>query len=157
MKFFPSKTEIFRVDLSEDEMSERLKKFILTVDSSQEERESGKFLFKGSWNSEAFTVSLILRINDNFTPLINGYLQSSSSEGTLVKVVYGMFPPTKRLLTFWTVLTLLITLFFVAVYQAWLYGAISGAFCLVNYVLSRENFFGQVRKSRRMLNKMLLS
>ena len=81
------------------------------------------------------------------------YLEST--EGTLIHLSYEMFPATKRLLLFWTVLTLLITAFFVGLHQAWLYGAISFGFCLVNYILSRANFRNQVRKSRRMVEKML--
>ena len=75
--------------------------------------------------------------------------------GVLIKITYELFPATKRLLLFWTVLTFLISLFFVGIYQAWLYGAISFGICLVNYIISREHFFTQVRKSRRALDKML--
>ena len=78
-----------------------------------------------------------------------------SEAGTLIKLGYQLFPATKRLLMFWTILTLLITLFFIGIYQAWLYGAISFGFCLVNYILSVENFKAQLKKSKRMLDKML--
>lgn len=154
MKFFPSQQETRLVQFDKDTLHSRFEKHILPVKSNLEKEETAEYLFNGLWNDEEFSISLKLKISNNFIPIIHGkYLDSE--DGMLIQLTYGLFPATKKLLMFWTILTLLITLFFIGLYQAWLYGAISFGFCLVNYILSVENFKIQVRKSKRMLDKML--
>ncbi|NJN24501.1 MAG: hypothetical protein HC819_00120 [Cyclobacteriaceae bacterium] len=152
--FFPHATETRLLTLDEDQLFQKLKRHIKPVDREKLDLESADHLFIGTWSATGFCISLKLKIANNFVPLIHGDFVSGA-EGILVRLRYGFFPATKKLLLFWTVLTLLITLFFIVVHQAWLYGAISAAFCVVNYILSRENFKIQVRKSKRMLQKML--
>jgi hypothetical protein len=152
--FFPKETETRLVQYDKDHLIDRFEKYIKPIENKAERTNSNDFLFNGVWNHEGFSISLILRISNNFIPIIHGkYL--NSNEGTLLQLTYEMFPATKKLLLFWTVITMLITIFFIGLYQAWLYGAISFGFCLVNYILSRENFKNQVRKSKRMIEKML--
>lgn len=154
ISFFPKETETRLVKFDKGHLIDRFERYIKPVNDKDEKTASEDFLFNGLWNHEEFSISLILRISNNFIPIIHGkYLDSA--EGTLLHLTYEMFPSTKKLLLFWTVITLLITLFFVVLYQAWLYGAISFGFCLVNYILSRENFKNQVKKSKRMIEKML--
>jgi hypothetical protein len=151
--FFPFRQETRLVTIPEQQLHKNLDKFIKPVRSEAIEDQQKEYLFNGTWSSETFSISLILRISNNFVPIITGELLPSE-EGVLVKLTYRMFPATKKLLLFWTVVTLLRTLFFTLVHQAWLYGAISFGFCIVNYILSRENFKIQVRKSRRMVEKL---
>ena len=152
--FFPKETETRLVQINQAQLDEKFETYIEPIKEKVPSDNPKKFLFNGLWNHEGFSISLKLKISNNFIPIIQGkYLESS--EGILISMTYEMFPATKKLLTFWTVITLLITVFFIALYQAWIYGAISFGFCLVNYVLSRENFKNQVRKSKRMLEKML--
>jgi len=154
MPFFPKENETRLVMINQDLLGEKFSRFIKPIDKKPDESTSNDFLFNGLWNEEGFSISLKLRIANNFIPIIQGkYLDSD--EGILIHMTYEMFPATKKLLMFWTIITLLITLFFVVVYQAWLYGAISFGFCIVNYILSKENFKNQVRKSKRMIEKML--
>jgi hypothetical protein len=153
ISFFPVKQETRLVTIPEHQLYKNLEKFIKPVKPDESVKLRGEYLFNGTWNKEKFTISLMLKISNNFVPIISGDMLSSE-EGALVKLTYELFPATKKLLMFWTVITLLITLFFIGIYQAWLYGAISFGFCVVNYVLSRENFKIQTRKSRRMIEKI---
>ena len=152
--FYPQDKETRLVSLSETQLFEKFEKHIKPVKGAGQSEESKDHLFNGVWNEEGFSLSLKLKIGNNFIPIINGNFLMSE-EGILIKMTYDFFPATKKLLMFWTILTLSITLFFVGIYQAWLYGAISFGFCLVNYILSIENFKIQVRKSKRMFEKML--
>ena len=152
--FYPSDKETKLVLLDEDQLYEKLEKHIKPLKGEVQDEESKEYLFNGVWSKEGFSLSLKLKIPNNFIPIINGNFLMSE-EGILIKMTYDFFPATKKLLMFWTILTLSITLFFVGIYQAWLYGAISFGFCLVNYILSIENFKIQVRKSKRMFEKML--
>ncbi len=154
MNFYPNEKENRLVNISKARLSDNLEKYIQPIKSNIPKEEAKDFLFNGIWSEDGFSVSLKLKISNNFVPIINGSFVTSDNE-VLLQLTYDLFPATKRLLLFWTVLTLLITLFFVVLYQAWLYGAISFGFCIVNYVMSRENFKIQVRKSKRMLEKML--
>ena len=151
--FYPSEKETRLVSLTPEQLYLTLEKHVKPLKGGSPDEVQIGFLFNGSWNKDAFSISLKLKAPNNFIPIINGNF-ITSEEGILIRLTYELFPATKRLLMIWTILTLLITAFFIGLYQAWLYGAISFAFCLVNYILSRENFKIQVRKSKRMMNKM---
>lgn len=151
--FYPKKEETRLVTLPERQFLSNLSKFIRPIDRQDDEGTTAGHLFNGIWSRENFSISLVLRISNNFIPIIRGQMVSSE-EGILVHLQYDMFPATKKLLLFWTVLTFLLTVFFIGIYQAWLYGAISFGFCIVNYILVRENFKIQVRKSQRMVEKL---
>lgn len=153
-RFFPLEEETRLLDLDESQLQAKFKKHIKLVDRKSEDEDSDDFLFNGIWNDEEFSVSIKVRVSNNFIPIIHGKYMPAD-DGILLKLSYRLFPATKRLLAFWTILTILITLFFIGIHQAWLYGAISFGFCLVNYVLSIENFKSQLRKSKRRLEQML--
>ncbi len=154
ISFYPYDEETKLVALSQEQLIDHLNKYIKPLKGDLPERESKDFLFNGIWNEDEFSISLKLKISNNFIPIIKGEFLSSD-EGILIRLNYDLFPATKKLLLFWTILTLLITVFFIGLYQAWIYGAISFGFCLVNYILCRENFKIQLRKSKKMLDKML--
>jgi len=153
ISLYPSLQETRLVTIPEGQFYQNLEKFIKPLDKQKLPVEDSSFLFNGTWDKERFSISLILKISNNFIPIIAGNILTSE-EGILIKLKYELFPATKRLLLFWTVLSLLITIFFIGVYQAWLYGSISFAFCIVNYILCNENFKIQTRKSKRMIEKL---
>ena len=154
ISFFPIQKETRLIHISREQFFQNLAKYVKPVSNIISAETSNLYLFNGVWNEEGFSISLRLKIANNFLPLINSEFMQSD-DGILINLTYELFPATKKLLVFWTVLTLLITLFFVGLYQAWLYGAISFGLCLVNYILTMENFKIQVRKSKRMLEKLL--
>ena len=154
ISFFPIQKETRLIHLSQEQFFQNLTKYVKPVSNIISAEKSNLYLFNGVWNEEGFSISLRLKIANNFLPLINSEFMQSD-DGILINLTYELFPATKKLLVFWTVLTLLITLFFIGLYQAWLYGAISFGLCLVNYILTVENFKIQVRKSKRMLEKLL--
>jgi hypothetical protein len=151
--FLPYEEETRLVTIPEKQLYYNLEKYIKPVEKEKQVIERNDYLFNGTWNKDSFSVSLILRISNNFVPIINGRIVTSD-EGILIKLKYALFPSTRKLLLFWTIISLLITAFFIGIYQAWLYGSISFGFCIVNYVISRENFKIQVRKSKRMIEKL---
>ena len=154
IKVFPVRRETVLLSINQKQLIEKFERYIKPVKTNCYKEDSKEYLFNGLWNDNEFSVSLKLKIANNFIPIIHGKYMDSE-EGIFIQLTYELFPATKRLLLFWTVLTLLITAFFILLYQAWMYGAISFGFCLVNYVLSLENFKTQTRKSKRMLEKML--
>ena len=141
------------VTLSEKQFFNNLEKFIKPFKPVESSERSQNYVFIGVWDREHFNISLVLKIPNNFVPVVKGGI-ISSQEGILVRLTYSLFPATKKLLLFWTLISFLLTLFFVGIYNAWLYGAISFGFCLVNYIMAREYFKIQVRKSKRMIEKL---
>ncbi len=147
--FFPVKSETFASPLSSSEVEQRM------VNDINHQDESRKNWFKGEISDGCFNISLILKRPNNFTPLISGLIEKDADGKSLIIVKYELFPSTKRFLLFWTILTLLLTLFFAIPYQAYLYGAITFSAGLVNYIITKENFKIQIRKSRRALLKVV--
>ncbi len=154
ISFYPFEEETRLVTLSLEQLQENFIKFVKPLKGESQEENLINYLFNGVWDDDGFSISQKLKISNNFIPIIHGNFLASE-EGTLIRLTYALFPATKKLLLFWTVLTLLMTAFFIGLHQAWLYGAISFGFCVVNYILSRENFKIQKRKSKRMLDKLL--
>ena len=151
--FLPTIKETRLVKRSPAAIHERFEELVRPIDMPPEEDEK-KYLFNGSWKNDEFSISLRLKNPGNFIPIVHGTIIPSDS-GSLIQMRYDLFPATKKLLFFWMVVPVLITLFFILLYNKWLYGAISMAFAVVNYILSRENFRMEVRKTRRALDKLL--
>ena len=147
--FYPIKTETFTSTYALNEVIEKLK-----ADLEPNDNETRNW-FKGSLKENTFTISLILKRPNNFVPVIYGVLDKDENGRGIVVVKYELFPATRRFLVFWTAITILLSLFFAIPYQAYLYAAITLSACLVNYIITRENFNIQVRKSRRALKKVL--
>ncbi len=153
--FFPQKVETLYSPLSKSEVIQSLR---VDLNTDKEDLESQqKKWFKGIVEKDQFEISLLLKRPNNFTPIISGIVESEEKGGSMILTKYQLFPSSKRFLVFWTILTLLITLFFAIPYQAYWYAAISLAACMVNYVITRENFNIQTRKSRRALTGLISS
>ena len=147
MRFFPNKTESFEVNLSRYE--------VLEIIQASFSPEGPGPKFNGKIDEETFQISLVLKRPNNFVPIISGMVEPEEKGTSMILVKYELFDSSKKFLAFWTVLTLLITLFFAIPYQAYLYAAISLAAGFVNYVITYENFKIQVRKSKRALFTLL--
>lgn len=147
--FYPKQTEKIHSKLSQSEAAARIQLSIepglLTDDDER------KKWFDGRCEDDAFEMHLKLKRPNNYIPVISGIVEPDDDGGTIILVRYGLFPSSKKFLVFWTIITLLITLFFAIPYHAYLYAAISFSACLVNYIITYENFKIQVRKSSRAL------
>jgi len=147
MHFFPKKIETINVSLSRYEVLGMLQ------DSMQHEDIRHKF--NGVIGEDSFQISLVLKRYNNFTPVISGMIEAEKKSNSIILLKYELIESSKKFLAFWSVLTILITLFFAIPYHAYLYASISFAACFVNYMITYENFKIQVRKSRRALLTVL--
>ncbi len=155
MSFWPLISETIVGSSSKADLIKKLKIATLEPDEIKPDGEEGlKILFNGTVQSEYFRISLLLKRPNNFVPLIRGHIESTNT-GSILFLRFSLFPSTRTLLIFWSVLCFLFTLFFAIPYQAYLYAAITFGLGVVNYVISVENFRTQVRKSRRALIKAL--
>ncbi len=155
MKLLPVHNESFVLHEKGDEFLGRLRDVTRIVKKQTNAYEpQGHKLFNGLVLEESFSISLMIRQPNNFLPLIQGDLVTSDNS-CLLSVKYRLFPSTRRFIVFWSILTVLLTLFFALPYQAYLYAAISFSLGLVNYILTLENFKIQVRKSSRVFHKIV--
>ncbi len=154
ISFFPQIKETRTISLDKTVLEKKLQKHIYSFESGQSFNYSKDHYFNGIISSGGFTISQQLKIPSKFTPIIKGdYVKSG--ENILLNLTFELPQESKKRLLIWTALTFLFSLYFSLLYFAWLYGAICFGICLVNYILSIENFKAQAKKSNRMLNMML--
>lgn len=151
--FFPENTEIVKTARSKSEVELLIKNAISPAED--DEGNTPRKWFNGGCSDGAFTMSLHLKRPNNYLPVMSGILETDDDGGTMVLIKYCLFPASKKLLLFWTVVTLLITLFFAIPYDAYWYAIISFAACLMNYIITYENFKIQVKRSRSTLERIL--
>ncbi len=149
MTFFPSKVESQQSTLSIHELMHRFSSLVKTEDDSGEQR----YQFQGSWTIDRFSIVQILKIPNRYSPIIDGEIGVSESD-LLIKIRFSLSKTTKQRLLIYTLVSLALTAFFVLGYSAWLYGSIAFSFAFVNYLLAREHFAAQVRKSRHALKRL---
>lgn len=158
MQLLPYRQETFVLPYAADEAIRRLHPRTRPVEegiqfSKLEER---SFLFNGLVLENRFRISRRVQKPENFLPLLVGSFESTSV-GSLLFVRYRLFFSTAMYLVFWTVICLLLSLFFLIFHQAWLYAAIAFGTGCVQYVVAIKNFSFQVKRSRQELEKVLFS
>ena len=114
----------------------------------------GDRLFRGIVNGNHFKISLDVRENMNFMPLIIGRFENTSN-GCLLFLNYQLYWGTIVILGFWLVITVLLAFFFYVVKREVLYGTIALAFGILNYSITMFNFNRMVNKSRGVLEQIL--
>jgi hypothetical protein len=152
MNFLPSLSDSIDLSISRNQLVQNFARLIRTTNSL----DGPKFLFSGWWDQEHFVISQILKIPNRFTPVIDGRITTANDKITL-KLQFSLQKTTLRRLMIYSIVSLLLTAYFIIGFNAWWYGSISFSFGLVNYILTHENFKIQTRKSRRALNLLFLS
>ena len=134
----------------------RLQRAIRPLEKGVEYAEENEieFLFNGWLKEDSFRISRRVEHPENFLPLMSGRIEGTSV-GSILFVRYSMFSSVIMFLIFWSVISLLLSLFFLLVHQETLYAAISLGVGIINYVIATKNFFMQVRSSQKALNKAL--
>ncbi len=110
------------------------------------------FLFNGWVRQDRFRLSRVIVRPNNFLPVLDGKLEGTS-KGTLVFLRYHLFFATVVFLVFWSVVTVLVALYFYHFEQIYLYAAISLLSGIANYVIAVLNFKKQVAISSRMFKE----
>ena len=158
MHLLPYQQETFVLPYAAAEALNRLRPFTRPVDKGYEysEPDEKRFLFNGVIYTNSFRISRIVLKPENFLPLLVGRLEATSV-GSLLFIQYRLFFSTTLFLVFWSVVCLLLTLFFLIYHEAWLYASVAFGIGCVQYVIAVKNFSWQVGRSRRELEKVLFS
>lgn len=112
------------------------------------------FLFNGWVKENRFRVSRKIKHPENFLPLIIGRVEGTSA-GSILFVQYNLFFSSALFLVFWSVITILLSLFFLFLEKNFIYAAAAGTLGLLNYIIATKNFHLQIRSSRQALNEAL--
>ena len=112
------------------------------------------FLFNGVVKENRFRISKKIRHPENFLPLIVGRIEGTTT-GSILFIRYRLFFSSALFLVFWSVICILLCLFFLIFYHKYLYSAASFLIGICNYVVATKNFHLQIRSSRRALNEAL--
>ncbi|AHM60636.1 hypothetical protein D770_11895 [Flammeovirgaceae bacterium 311] len=158
MQLFPYKQETFVLPYTADEALKRMRVHTRPISGEYEfsTNEEKRFLFNGVVKKGIFRISRRVQKPENFLPLLLGRLETTSV-GSLLFVSYRLFFATAMFLIFWSVVCLLLTLFFLIYHQAWLYAGIAFGTGCVQYIIAIKNFSFQVNRSRQELEKVLFS
>lgn len=148
MLLIPAKDELLVFSLTKEQVQDRL-----IEELAQSASEKG---FIGWLEGENFQISRKLSRPDNFSPLLKGIIDSTS-KGSIIFMNYRLMFSTRMFLIFWSVILLLLSLFFILKYNAYLYGAIAFGVGVFNYVIVYFNFKKQIRISREQFINMMNS
>lgn len=152
----PLKDETIVLALTAEEVEEVLWFHTYPVEEGalMPEKPEIDFLFNGWVRHKKFKLSKKIRSPENFLPIIKGRIEETSL-GSLVFVQYSLFFSSNFFLIFWTFVTLFLSIFFIAFYDMMLYSAIAFGLGVSNYVIALANFNIQVKKSSKVLHKVL--
>lgn len=155
MPFFPNHTEILVSAFSKKEVVDRLGKVTKNVNFLDYEARIAKgYKFNGILEEDRFSVSLIIDKGDSFLPLIKGKFETTP-KGCILFLKYSLFPSSVFFLAFWTIVTILLTLFFGLVAKNLWYALITFLLGLGNYLFAWSYFKRKTRISQGIFYKLL--
>jgi hypothetical protein len=111
-------------------------------------------LIDGWLRGDKFQLTVRTRRQQFFTPLVNGRIESSS-KGSLVFVSYALFPATKVLLAFWTIVLPVLAVVFYTGYKNVTISSALLLFTIAIHVVAVLNFRYHVRITKQMLRDLL--
>lgn len=114
-----------------------------------------EYNFNGWVEDNKFRISKRISHPDNFLPIIEGHIEATSS-GSIVFLSFKMFFSALLMLMFWTIISLLLAIFFLFIYHEPIYASIALAVGLIQYTVALLNFNRQVAKSWRTLKEVFV-
>ena len=155
MPFFPNHTEVFVSAFSKKEVVDRLGKVTKNVNFLDfEARKAKGHKFNGTLEEDRFSVSLVIDRGDSFLPLIKGKFENTP-KGCILFLKYSLFPSSVFFLAFWSIVTILLTIFFGLVAKNLWYALISFLLGLGNYLFSWAYFKRKIRISQGIFYELL--
>jgi hypothetical protein len=155
MLFFPHQSEILVSPQSKAAVMSNLEKVtknmnFLAYDALKE----NKYLFNGKIQEDSFTISQVIDRADSFVPLIKGKIEDTPM-GSILFLSYSLFPSSAFFLGFWTVVSLLLCLFFGITSEKYVYSALSLGSAIVNYGFAWAHFRRKIKLSRAVFHEIM--
>jgi len=155
MAIFPAHTEVLVSSLTKEDVMSRLDevtKQVNYLDYRLEEKPG--HLFNGTLEDTSFRISLRISRADSFLPLIHGSLEDTAM-GSILFLEYKLFPSSVFFLGFWTVISVLLCLFFGIFTQKYLMAGSCLLLGLGNYAFAWTYFKRKIRQSQRIFKELL--
>ncbi|MCC5939627.1 MAG: hypothetical protein JJU34_20270 [Lunatimonas sp.] len=111
-------------------------------------------VFNGSISDKGFHLSKVITRADSFLPLVHGTIESSL-KGSILFIEYSLFPGSRFFLAFWSIISLLLAVFFSALYGDHAVGALCLTAGMGNWLFSWSNFNRKVRDTKQTLHRLL--
>jgi hypothetical protein len=150
--WWPEKNETLVLPLSRAQVCNVLDKNIRPLEKGYR-RYDPAFLFNGWIKKEKFCISRLIRHPDNFLPLINGHIDATS-RGSLLYLRYRLFPSTLYFLIFWSILTVMMAVFFFVVYGLFWYGIVSLSLGAMNYLVTILKFNKEFQRTQLLIRQL---
>lgn len=111
--------------------------------------------FNGWFSDYSFRISKRLSHPDNFVPIVDGHIDPTSS-GSILFVNFKLFFSSLLMVMLWTILSILLSIFFLFVYHEIIYASIAIVVGLVQYIVVMLNFNRQVVKTWMTLKDIMV-
>ncbi|QDH81509.1 hypothetical protein FKX85_06400 [Echinicola soli] len=156
MKYLPHHSEILVSSMSCEEVLSRLDHVTRDVDylSDPLSDHAREHLFNGKISDTSFRLSMVVRRADSFLPLIKGNIESTRA-GCIIFLDYRLFPGSSFFMVFWSVVTLIMGMFFLFGEEQPIFAVISFAVGLGNMLFAWSHFKRKVKQSQDIFHKML--
>ncbi len=149
MNLIPRQTETVISPLTPAMISRRLDSLTASPSLRSNRFDKDK-LFQGKVGNYSFVVSRKISHPNNFIPLVNGTVESTS-KGSIIFIKYTLFRSSLLFLSFAIIIAVLIGIAFIFTGLPWLYSITAFAFGLANYLVTLLNFNRQVRITHESL------
>lgn len=150
ISLYPNETETLVVALMGEEIMLRLSEGINTT-----RFERGLPASLNGWvENGRFEVTVRLRRQQLFFPLVQGRIEKTT-KGSLIFLSYKLFPGTRLLISFWSVILPLVAFFLTTQYHNYLIGIIFILFGIVIHIVARANFKLHLETTRSILHNLL--
>lgn len=118
------------------------------------DKKPGEYFFNGWIKNGRFRISKIIKIPQNFLPLISGRIEATSL-GCILFVHYRLFDSTILFLSLWIGICLFIAIVFGFVLHKTAYSILALLFAFFNYFVAVKNFSLQLKRSKADFDIML--
>lgn len=158
MSLWPFQNRTLVLSCSADEALRRLKNSVVEMDKKEynpKEKAEDDTEFNGWFSDYTFRLSKRIAHPDNFIPIVDGHIESTSS-GSILFVNFKLFFSSLLMVSLWTILSILLAIFFLFVYHQVIYASIAIVVGLVQYFVVTLNFNRQVVKTWMALKSVLV-
>ncbi len=154
INFLPIQTDTMVIALQAKQVEQILWNYTKPVSGSlMPITEESEFLFNGWVKDGRFRISRKIKQPENYLPIMVGSIESTTRD-SLVFIKYLLFPSSRMFLLFWSVLSLLIAIFFISIHNENLYGLAALVAGGGNYLITIVNFNKQVKESRTIFSSL---
>jgi hypothetical protein len=159
MLLLPNKNETIVLPFKATEVESHIRLFVKPVKNMGTpaiDKKPGEFYFNGWVREGRFRISKVIKIPQNFLPLISGRIEATSL-GCILFLHYRLFNSTILFLSLWTAICLFVAVVFGFVLDKLAYSILALLFAFLNYFVAVKNFGLQLKRSKADFERLIQS